>query len=489
MNKIGISVLSAMATLGVVCGAGAIALSTPSIKEKLNISYADNILFGKDTKVEIPEMPESPEEESFSDGLANRNLALVNYQIGAETIIKIVEKDSPVELVDVPRVAGCTFIGWTDNVETNDLVGQVKSGMTLYPVYISNERHITFNCYTRDTSFPNHINTANQFFGNTFDALTSATGTFTTYLLGLTEDKDSKVMLKNFENGKNYYPVLYVQESKKVCSFNEYIDEYSKFQCGISAMNNVTLHTYDSVLETQVYKTGSMVGSELTIGSVELTLAGFSLSPDSTSIVNKQVMLDGGIYYAVYERQYDRLMSLNSVKQGWDAVIHVGRVAYNIELKKCEELADYTTRYSVDNGVVFNFVGFSLSEDSTEVVDISLLTKEFLEENGKDLYCVYQRSDTLALYSNAEFTKALQVRKASYVHYMKNGIETTVNHVYLLDLYEKPIEVNGVQYNFYGWSESAGSIAVVTISSNHYHLYAVYQNAETNELVSMISLS
>ena len=131
MNKIGISVLSALATLGVVGGAGAIALSTPALKEKLNISFADNVIFGKENKEELKvETPEKPAEESFSDGLASRNLIMVNYQINDETIVRIQEKDSSVELLEIPKVYGCTFIGWTDNQETRTLVGQVKDGMT-----------------------------------------------------------------------------------------------------------------------------------------------------------------------------------------------------------------------------------------------------------------------------------------------------------------------------------------------------------------------
>jgi len=490
MNKIGISLLSALATLGVVGGAGAIALSTPALKEKLNISFADNVIFGKGNKQENqPDLkPVEPEqEESFSQGLANRNLVMVNYQINDETIIRIQEKDSSVELLEVPKVYGCTFIGWTDNLETRELVGQVKDGMTLYPIYISNENHIIFEYYGLDEEFTNHVNTANQYFGNKVCSYVSATGSFNAYLLGFTENADSKEMLTTLSNSKTYYPVVFVAESKKVCSYNEFKEEYSIYQCGLSAMNNVILHTFDSVETTKAYKTSNYINTELDVDTIKFTLIGFSLSPDSKTIVSKQSMVDGGSYYAVYEAKSNYVeWSLNELKNGWDIVIHTSGVSQQIQCKHYEDLATFTHRYGT-NGVVFNFKGFALAEDSTEIIDTALITEEYCKENEiRHLYCVYERSDTLEIYSSSELYTLLRYRKATYVHYILDGVSTTVNHVYLLDVYEKDIVVDDVTYTFYGWSTTAGDTEILeVIGNNNYHLYAVYQNVETAEILPM----
>lgn len=504
MNKFGISMLSMLATLGIVGGAGAIALSTPAVKEKLNISFADNVLFGKQdretVKVEIPDDntgdPVIPPEESgdddvFKQELAIRNLVMVNYQINDdESIIRIQEKDSGVELFELPRVVGCTFIGWTDNKDTGKLVGKVENGMTLYPVYISNERHIMFEYYTLTSEHTNHINTANVYFGDLLTNYVNASGSFTSYLLGFNESPDSKEMMTTFTNSQVLYPIVYVSEIKKVCSYNEWKEEYSIYQCGANAMNNVKINTFAGVEEMKVYKVNTLIDSSLDVDGIQFTLIGFSMSADSTSTISVSSMADGKSYYAVYRAvsNYNE-WSLNDLKNGWDIVIHTSGSYKQTQCKYYEDLETYTHRYSAD-GVTFNFVGFSLAEDSSEIIETSLITEEYCVENGiRHLYCVYERSDTLELYSSAELYELVKYRRATYVHYLLDGAEETANHVYLLDAYENDVVVDGVIYNFYGWSESVGSIIILEdIGTNNYHLYAVYKNSETEEIVSLYSL-
>ena len=46
MNKVLVGVISSLATLGIVGGAGAIALSSPDVKENLSVSFGQNDLLG-----------------------------------------------------------------------------------------------------------------------------------------------------------------------------------------------------------------------------------------------------------------------------------------------------------------------------------------------------------------------------------------------------------------------------------------------------------
>ena len=62
--------------------------------------------------------------------------------------------------------------------------------------------------------------------------------------------------------------------------------------------------------------------------------------------------------------------------------------------------------------------------------------------------------------------------------------------IYLLEAFEKSIVVNDVTYDFYGWSEEVGSVLIVDtdVNRNYYHLYAVYKNVETGEIVPISSI-
>ena len=89
---------------------------------------------------------------------------------------------------------------------------------------------------------------------------------------------------------------------------------------------------------------------------------------------------------------------------------------------------------------------------------------------------------------SAAYDELVRIRKATYVHYILNGEEKQTNAVYLLEPFETDIVVDGVTYNFYGWSEDEGGTLLVEITRNHYHLYAVYKNAETGAIMPITSI-
>ena len=74
MNKVLVGVISSLATLGLVGGAGAIALSSPNVKENLSVSFGQSDLMGNNISANNKKIQE------LSNELAEKNMLLIKQQ-------------------------------------------------------------------------------------------------------------------------------------------------------------------------------------------------------------------------------------------------------------------------------------------------------------------------------------------------------------------------------------------------------------------------
>jgi len=479
--------LSALATLGIVGGASAIALSTPAVKEKLNISFADNVLFGKGQKpqVEIPEVekPEveepdvtTPAFESFEDGLLNRNLIMVDYEYDGETHLNIQNKNSLVELFDIPaNETRSVFLGWTKDKATKDLTYFVDENTTLYPVFYNYSDMVDYNYYGMTTSssdYASHGNLVNYQFGvRKFAYKLSANTTFTGYLLGLANSPESTKQVKEIVSGQTYYEFYYIKELNRIVSLDECKEEYKKMQYGEKALYEVTLKLLDEDVETYLYKADTYIRKYVYIHEVPFYLMGYSTSPDSTSYFSNMSSLeDGKTYYGVYRNeQTGESWTYNMMITGWDITLH--RAGYSSVDTIYDDISEYELSTEID-GIPFEFIGWSTSADSTEVVTVEQLK----ESESLYAYGVYKRSDTEEIISYQQYNEISS-------RYITRAYTYDGQHlfVHFLDKVENDCIIGDVTYEFAGWASSGSSTAIITNEDTLYsrsYIYAVYKDAD-----------
>ena len=131
MKKFTVGMVSVLATLGVSAGAVAVVNNAPATKGKLNVSYGDTTIVGD-------------KNQSTNEVTPTTDIVAVSYVNGETTTVKYQNKNSLVEMFDVPSKQGYNFAGWSTSESGDNLVFVASDNLTLYPVFIADEVRVNY---------------------------------------------------------------------------------------------------------------------------------------------------------------------------------------------------------------------------------------------------------------------------------------------------------------------------------------------------------
>ena len=227
-----------------------------------------------------------------------------------------------------------------------------------------------------------------------------------------------------------------------------------------------------------------------TYGNVDVSLIGYSETEDGIIPVKEfnSSTTYYGIYYVKSERKIysakEMLYQYKVYTNGdFDVVIVKNNTCAYLDYM---ELDSFTSSFTVDS-VKFEYKGLASSGDSTEV--LTDLTASALGEI-KTLYVVYTANGKD--YSNNEVSSMLSTPFAERVRYIKeNGLLTTTNYsqpVYFKEAYQFNPIINGIQFEFVGWSTNNKTEPMENIQ-NASMVYGIYKDVETGNLYNSSNFS
>lgn len=162
MNKVLVGVISSLATLGIVGGAGAIALSSPNVKENLNVSFGQSDLMGNNISENNKKL------QQLSNELAEKNMLLAEEQDKVFNLTNQVDKLNEDKIqckIQIANLKGDNA-NLTKDVETlnrnlttaNNKVTTLENRVSNYQTQITNLRNTNTRLNENLTTYRNENN-------------------------------------------------------------------------------------------------------------------------------------------------------------------------------------------------------------------------------------------------------------------------------------------------------------------------------------------
>lgn len=422
----------------------------------------------KDNRIaELEEELNNTSGESWEEGLESRNLVAVNYYDGTNLKLVIQDKGSLVDFDLAPVLEGYTFIGYAEENATT-LTLTVEPNIDLYPVYIADTTSVTFN---------NAVETETFIYNSTTHALDSTfimpyvLGTYNeveVQLIGYAETEDSIEAVKEFSSDKTYYGIYYVPSENKIYSAKDMIYQYKVYMNGgfdVAVSKN-------GACDYLEYSELASYTDSFTVDNTTFTFKGFASSGDSTEILTDltaEGLGDIKILYVVYTtgtKDFTNNEIINMLSSPVATRLRYVKSDGSLVVTSNSEIY-YLKAYEFDftfNDIQFTFLGWAKTGVTTP------METPVAGSNGY-LYAIYEDKETGDRYNAMSY---------GYYYYVEN--DSIIRGIsWFKSSYENPVVIDGVTYNFYGWSKTATG---TTVTSQSYTGYAVYQNSETEELIN-----
>ncbi|MBR2970023.1 MAG: hypothetical protein IKC49_03110, partial [Clostridia bacterium] len=273
------------------------------------------------------------------------------------------------------------------------------------------------------------------------------------------------------------YAVYERSDTSELITVNEFSELMKYYVSNISVYDSTSYNgskSYYTVYLLEGYQ------KDVTINDTTYEFAGWSTSSTSTELV--EVDLSTSNYmsplYAVYkcDEEYYTISGLKTVSE---MVNKVNVVTFNEEtVVEYDNLADFEMLVDI-LGIPFEFNGWALDPDSTDVVDSTYVT----ENKIRSVYAVYMNMETAELMT----VQGLKDFEASQYVSMVHTFEGDLENVNPVD-FEYGVDVNGTYYEFYGWASEPTTELIEADLYEYDELYAIYANPETGELISVVDL-
>ena len=516
MNKLGIASLSVLGTLGVVAGAGAVALTNPNVREKLNISWYDSGVVQtkeqeKNEKTQLQETINTLTQErdeltarvttltndktslnnqvtlltelrnTLNTQLAtlNSQIALLNAQHQAENeeneaTISALEEELLASVTDYEsQIANLntTITELNQHItEINDEVSSLNSEIDEltqqleltqqgdFSQILNNHGFVLVNYIVDEEITPTvcKVGTATEFFGKPRKPGYSC--------IGWSKTPDGNNMIANVDESCDLYPVFV----------------RGNYQITIHNMDN---STWSPMLSDITFTNLNYMSDNFSFG-----MAGISTSPDEINLV-KSFERNGEYYGIFYCSKTNTIMSLNEAERFKDLMIYGESAFYNVTVVdidgtyegEARGLMNYNQFVSI-NGIQYLRVGFC--ENPT---DTSFTIGGIEEMRDNTLYYVVYLDMATGLYYTSEQLSA--------------GFDVTVHTYYFAEnisysdmySYDSDFIVDGVNFQFLGWSDDVASTVTYTteevMNNGFKNVFAIYLREDTNEVYTWDQLT
>ena len=196
---------------------------------------------------------------------------------------------------------------------------------------------------------------------------------------------------------------------------------------------------------------------------------GWSLSENGSVIDKSTTFSEDVVLYAVFEE--NKTVSFN-----YRTTTSVANVSDSYE-----NADNYSNGFAPDQSSHYEFYGWATTPTSTTIVSSFV--------GGSTYYAVYMTSGGVEYVTYSEYSTGV-VAKAYYLTSMVGmfGSECVGYMPLTLDNYTFSLTVDSVSYNFKGWATSSDSTTITTSYTSTDIIYAVYENALTEELVSYTAM-
>ena len=407
MNKVLVGVISSLATLGLVGGAGAIALTSPEVKENLNISYGQSDLMGNNVSSNNKKIQE------LNNELAEKNMLLAEEQDKILLLTTQVEKLSGEELqykVEIANLKGDN-VNLTTEVETltrdlttaNNKVTTLESRVSSYQTQITNLR----NTNTQLNNNLTQLRQQNSLLTSDLEQVTADAEMYKSELASLQEDYDKNVeriqeletliaekesTITELQNQKNSLQMTIYDLETDLDGRNQYV---LTLQTQIEELNaeKETLNTQITALNNDISGLNSTIADNTnTINDLTMQLADVQtqLNEKAEALVNSQetvTQLNSTISTLETEiaEYQDKLQYYENALENYMIINYKVESVDNYILQ--DKNSGILAENPVKDGYIFN--GWSLTENG-KVVD---MTKTFSEDTT--LYAVFLKEPTL----------------------------------------------------------------------------------------------
>ena len=469
MNKFGVFTLTALGTLGVVAGGTAIAVNTPQIKDKLNVSFDGQTIVG----VEQPSTP------AVSPDIEKLGYVTVEYVNGDNSTIALQKKGSAVEHLNTPSKDGYIFMGWSSTEDGKNMVANVEENCILYPVFVETS-DIWVTVYNNGGGTSSTPLAEFKFCQGDF----STTQYYTYYLAGYSMSENTIDFVTDLNAETTYYGIYYCLETDKIYSASELNDLIAYSEMGEMAYYSITIHKPDGTTVETLVKDFNQSDYSIEIDDIYFSAMGLSSSPTSTETVNNAYE-DGADYYLVYNYR-GNLYSYNDVIN----LIENGSLTITV-IGVDNTFNDQVINFSLSSmslwtpGRMFNAVGLSTSSSSS-IVDVESYSE------GATYYVVYENSTTGEHYSYDAMAELYQEIQ-SYVTIYKADGSTYEGLSSNFNLTDMSIVIGDTTYSAIGLTFDPMSTVPEFTSTEELEpgmeYFLVYENSNDSTVISYEELS
>ena len=516
MNKLGIASLSVLGTLGVVAGAGAVALTNPNVREKLNISWYDSGVVQtkeqeKNEKTQLQETINTLTQErdelttrvttltndktslnnqvtlltelrnTLNTQLAtlNSQIALLNAQHQAENeeneeTISALEEELLASATDYEsQIAdlNTTITELNQQItEINDEVSSLNSEISEltqqleltqqgdFSQILNNHGFVLVNYIVDEEITPTvcKVGTATEFFGKPRKPGYSC--------IGWSKTPDGNNMIANVDESCDLYPVFV----------------RGNYQITIHNMDN---STWSPMLTDMTFTNLNYMSDDFSFG-----MAGISTSPDEINLVRS--FTPNGEYYGIfYCSKTNTIMSLNEAERFKDLMIYGESAFYNVTVIDVDGIYEGEARgvstyqnWTTINGIQYMRIGFT---DDPESIDGLFTDISPMKENGV-YYVVYMNMNNGQYYTTPQLSAGFDVT----VHTYDYAESISYSEMYSFD---SDFIVDGVTFQFLGWSDDVASTVTYTteevMNNGFSNVFAIYLREDTNEVYTWDQLT
>lgn len=407
MNKILVGVVSSLATLGLVGGAGAIALSSPEIKDNLSISFGTNDILGNTVSTGMKRF------EELSNEIVQTNILLAQEKEKVVILTNQVENFKQEELkykVEIANLNGDNA-NLTSEIATlnNDLniannkVTTLENRVSSYQSQISSLR----NTNTQLNNSLSTLQTENSVLESNISTLTNELAICTSELESLQEDYDNNVTrieeLENtitlkeqnisaLQNEKNSLQMSIYDLQSDIDSNNQYIATLSRQieekNVEIDGLNAEIVTLNSQILE----KNNQIAINETTISNLteQLTTLQSQLDAKNEELALSQESISQ-FSALISELQVEVDECKNKIDMYESALQNHVIINYNIQSTDNYILQDKESGILAENPTLDGhiFSGWSLTENG-KVID-----NETTFSEDTTLYAVFLKEPTL----------------------------------------------------------------------------------------------
>lgn len=506
MNKVLVGVISSLATLGLVGGAGAIALSSPEIKDNLSISFGTNDILGNTVSTGMKKF------EELSNQIVQTNILLAQEKEKVVILTNQVENFKQEELkykVEIANLKGDNANLLTEVETLNQSLTSASNRVTTLERQVSSYQSQITNLRNTNTQLNNNITTLqseNSVLESNILTLTNEVATYRADLEILQEDYNNNVArieeleeiislkeqnISELQNEKNSLQMSIYDLQSDIDSNNQYIStltaqieeknveidglnaEIDTLNSQISEKNNqiATNETTISNLTEQL----SILQSQLDAKNEELALCHESISQYSALISELQVEVDE---------------CRNKIDMYESALQNHVIINYNIQSTDNYILQDKESGILAENPTLdgYIFSGWSLTENG-KVID-----NETTFSEDTTLYAVFLKEPTLDDFymkrklSNGDYfcSDANQTSGAYYGVWYYSSADKKARQIYPNGLMWDIHQIDEDRFVFsddsysletFYYSLSEDRVIVVDIDAGYMYIHCTKENA------------